>query len=98
MTCSVIKGPQGQPIIVCQGRSRGRSFQRCYYCGEPASLLCDGLLDRIRFARKSGSKTCDRPLCTEHAHHIGGEDLDFCRGHERQAAGLGIQESLPGFE
>lgn len=58
----------------------------CCYCDEPATLLCDGLLGRIKADRPFKAPgapnvidtdrddwrvTCDRPLCRRHARKVG---------------------------
>ena len=62
--------------------------QTCAYCERPALYLCDFPLVRDGIA---DGRTCDRPLCEEHVHHVGrfffdgktrGTDtIDRCPGH-----------------
>lgn len=37
----------------------------CFYCIQPATLLCDG-----KVLTSAGEKSCDRYLCTTHRHLV----------------------------
>lgn len=69
MTCETVI-IDGVAAIVCDGRRRKR--QRCE-CGSGATLLCDWKL--------AGGKTCDRPICAEHAEEVA-PDKHLCREHQ----------------
>lgn len=74
MPCIPFQTPDGARGILCTGR-RGR--RRCSACKNAwASLECDYPAPN----RKSG--TCDKPLCTGCAVHVG-QDLDHCPNHPR---------------
>lgn len=67
----------------------------CYYCGNPATKLCDGvnhyLADRkMKILTKDPDVVgwCDRPLCDEHAVKVGMstasgqvDTVDYCPKH-----------------
>lgn len=72
MPCRVIPVPGGT-AIVC---TRGRGKKRCAYCRREHTKFCDG-------PGKEHGDTCDRSLCDEHAAHVDGQDLDYCREHAR---------------
>lgn len=69
--------------------------QQCYYCGEPATKLCDGinhfLVDSKLMILTNDPHVveyCDRPLCEDHAERVGmstasGEvdTVDYCPKH-----------------
>jgi len=44
----------------------------CTECMAPGDNLCDYPV--------GGEKTCDRPLCDEHSHHVA-NDTHYCRDH-----------------
>lgn len=67
MPCHPIKTESGIVAIVCTIRPRQR---RCRWCKADAPLLCDG-------PHPSGRGTCDAPMCSAHAQHIG-PDRDLC--------------------
>ena len=86
MACTPIRMPGGGVAIVCSRERRRR-------CQEPgcdrwATKQCDFPLDRVRYPRKSGSKTCDRWLCVSHAVSIG-PNRDYCPHHPRPSVGQG---------
>ena len=71
--CDFVRSDDGRfAAILC---SRGPWRPACRapmpdgrVCGEPAPFLCDGA--------KPGGKTCDLPICSAHALHVGhGRDL-----------------------
>lgn len=87
-----VNGEKGR-AIVCRGRGKSR---RCIVCRRaPATALCDAPLERPRYKRKSGSKTCDRPLCAGCAIHRD-EDVDVCPEHKAWADSLADQGVLEG--
>lgn len=50
--------------------------KKCFVCGKPAGLLCDGPVA----SRRSG--TCDRPLCDNCTTKTGPvQDADLCPEH-----------------
>jgi len=74
MSCEFLTDENGKVTgFVC---SRGKiKNQKCYICGKPAAVLCD--------APKNGGlfgEACNKPMCREHAHHIG-LDNDVCDLH-----------------
>lgn len=72
MTCETVKIGNAVAIVCSRGR---RSRKRCA-CGRPATKLCDH--------RDVGRrKTCDEPLCDQHAVRIGA-NIDFCPLHARE--------------
>jgi hypothetical protein len=56
-----------------------RPTQNCFYCGKPATLLCDFILalplggyeNGHAVAKIAPMHTCDMPLCREHAEYRG---------------------------
>ncbi len=62
MPCIPVKTPGGGIAIAC---TRGRR-RTCAFCSAAAPLLCDG-------PPPAGSKrkTCDAPMCRQHAKHVG---------------------------
>ena len=87
----------GDPDTLADGLARmGRGPRRlsCYYCGGASDGMCDGKLERIRYPRKSGSKLCNRALCSECAFHVEGHDLDYCRAHVDEGRALALQGRL----
>lgn len=69
MPCYTIPMPNGDVAFL-----RGNLGPHCVEqsCGRPSEILCDYPVGR--------GKTCDRKLCPDHAHHVGG-DLDYCEVH-----------------
>lgn len=58
---------EGNPnVLICY------RTQKCHYCGNPATLLCDYPTE--------WHKTCDRPICNDCSVHVGYE-RDYCRCH-----------------
>ncbi len=79
MKCSPITLPGGSVLILC-GRAAGkRGRQLCRVDGmREATLLCDWPM--------GGGRTCDTPLCEEHAAKIG-SDSHLCPEHARSWRG-----------
>lgn len=67
MICRTIKTEHGFAIVCSRSRRR-----KCHYCDRPATLLCDH--------PGTNGKTCDRPMCGDHAIKIG-PDQDHCQEH-----------------
>ncbi len=67
----------GEPIYGHIRMSAGRKPKRCAYCKRAGTQLCD-------FPTGKG-KTCDRPVCTTHATHVDGQDVDYCQEHREEA-------------
>lgn len=77
--------------------TRGQRKRACVVCGRDADRLCDGKLAAIRYPRKSGSKTCDAPICSRCSvqrparRRVPGSEFvdldpaDFCPKHADQA-------------
>ena len=59
--------------IVCV---RGRRRRKCAFCSKEHTLLCDF---------KAGGKTCDKPLCRDHAQKIA-KNIDYCHTHPAEAS------------
>ena len=57
--------------IICT-RTRKPRPERCFYCEQDATILCDFRLEN--------KKTCDRSTCRAHAVNIG-PDIDYCFDH-----------------
>lgn len=55
-------------MIICSRREK----PKCFYCGQPSTLLCD--------FRYMNGKTCDRPTCRYCAVRVG-PDKDYCNMH-----------------
>lgn len=69
MTCEPVKLQGGGRAIVC---SRGQRRKRCFACDLLESYQCDW--------KMGGGKTCDRPLCPDHAKQVG-PDKHLCPEH-----------------
>ena len=67
----------GSVLIVCS-RGKSRTKPRCSYCDAEMDVLCDGPGERP-------GETCEVPMCKKHAAHVPGQDLDYCREHEKMA-------------
>lgn len=65
----------GRHVIICsRGRGRRAPPAPCSVCRAPSTKLCDYP------TLENASGTCDRPLCDEHAVHVG-PDRDYCVIH-----------------
>lgn len=71
MICKTVKLPGGGVAIACGSRPR---VKKCVACQRPGLLLCDW--------KMPGGKTCDRPICADHADHVA-EDKDLCPAHQQ---------------
>lgn len=62
-------------FILCSRRGNIRA-RACGDCGLKTKdyVLCDG-------PTKVPGRTCSKPVCRGCATHVGGMDIDFCRGH-----------------
>ena len=62
----------GFPAIVCGPEPRRK---KCCApnCMQAGKLLCDWKI--------GGGKTCDKPICPDHAQHVG-DDKDLCPEHQ----------------
>lgn len=78
MPSIVEKYPEGGGHIICLRRHRNYR-RKCFYCNRPHEKLCDG---PSLTAPSVVTKTCDRPLCSLHAYHVLGKDLDYCEDHK----------------
>ncbi len=78
MPCTPFRLPGGISGIMC-ARARKRAH-RCSVdgCNAPSGFQCD-------FQTEPG-KTCDRHLCTVHAHQAG-PDVHFCPTHLSESSG-----------
>lgn len=76
MACRIFHG-----IVICGPRPRPNS--PCQFCKtKPHTKLCDFPLAKIRYPRKSKSKTCDKKLCDDCATPAG-DNLDYCPLHKK---------------
>jgi hypothetical protein len=76
MPCEPLRDEQGRICgFICSRKKIKDEPQKCYVCGRPATVLCDAPKDDNLFG-----KSCDLPMCREHAHHIG-QDNDVCEYH-----------------
>lgn len=73
MPCTVMKLPGGGTAIVKHAAPRKR---RCAFCDAWSGFLCD--------APVGPGKTCDAPMCGEHAY-IMGPDIHHCPHHHHLA-------------
>lgn len=67
MPCYVMKGSGGGNMFIC-----GKLGPHCAHCAAPSGFLCDYPVGK--------GKTCDAPLCDDHASEIAPE-LHYCPGH-----------------
>ena len=70
MGCKTVRVSNKTLAIVCD---RGGRKRRCTFCMNWATVLCD--------YPRGGKRTCDKPLCPDHADRVG-ENQDFCWNHE----------------
>lgn len=70
MKCFHMTLPDGNAAILC-GSFPGE--KHCVVCGTFATRLCDH--------HNSDGRTCDAPMCDEHAAHLGA-NRDFCPLHK----------------
>lgn len=70
MPCEIRKTKDGQfAAVIC---SRGSRVPKCKFCEKQSTKLCDFPLSKDR--------TCDAPMCNEHAKKQG-PNLDTCPDH-----------------
>ena len=67
--CRAKENTAGQTMFIC-----GDLGEHCADCSALGEFLCD-------FPVGEG-KTCDRPICEQHAHEIGPE-LHYCKAHHQ---------------
>lgn len=70
--CEIVKLGETTAII-CGGR---HAKKKCRWCGSPADLLCD-------FPLAEG-KTCDAPMCEDHATGKAA-NVDYCPNHREHS-------------
>lgn len=68
MPCIPISFPGGT-AIAC---TRGKRGKKCHYCKRASERQCDGKIGE--------GKTCDRHLCSLHAHPVA-KEKDLCPHH-----------------
>jgi len=61
--------------IICSRFGRRAKQWPCIVCGKLTKTLCDG-------PSETRGQTCDRPVCSEHATHLDGHDIDYCPQHD----------------
>jgi hypothetical protein len=76
MACIPFELPSGARGFVC-GPTRRRKVLRCSVCHVPDTLATMRLCD---WRAPGKRKTCDRPVCVEHAMRVGPEK-DYCPTH-----------------
>ncbi|WP_432262812.1 hypothetical protein [Cupriavidus sp. TMH.W2] len=67
--CEAKSRSAGQTFFIC-----GELGQHCADCAAVGAFLCDYPVGE--------GKTCDRPMCADHAHEIGHE-LHYCAAHHQ---------------
>lgn len=77
MTCYILRKDGNHVGFIC-----GDFGEPCRECGSVADYLCDYPVGE--------GKTCDRPICVDHAAEVGPE-IHYCHGH--QAEWLAFKES-----
>jgi len=73
VSCRGVKLEDGSTATVC---TRGRS-QRCKFCREAATRLCDAMRDPRQLGPTGCQPTCDNPICDDCAKNLG-PDRDVC--------------------
>lgn len=76
MSCEHVKFPGGGAAIVC---GRGRKPPRCGWCVTRSQFLCDW---KVGKNADGSAKTCDKPLCAEHAQEVAPEK-HLCPEHQQ---------------
>ena len=69
MPCYIHKDTYGNHIFICGSKDLG---PRCRECSDLGDYLCDYPV--------GNEKTCDAPLCREHAFEVA-EDTHYCPAH-----------------
>lgn len=66
----------------CVAKSRGDTGKTMFLCGDfgPHCADCAAVGDFLCDYPVGKGKTCDRPMCDDHAHEIGYE-LHYCEAH-----------------
>ncbi len=76
--CKTIQLENGGVAIL---RLSGKRPAKCLWCDRDSTRLCDfDISERGAFELQ---KTCDAPMCSEHAKHVG-PNRDLCRVHRDQ--------------
>ena len=75
MPCYPFRDEKGNMSFLCTSEEIMDEPERCYICGKPATVLCDAPKGDNLFG-----EACDKPMCRQHAHHIG-LDNDVCDYH-----------------
>lgn len=81
MPCQPFTLPGGARGFVCT-RGRRKPEPPCA-CGAPGRYLCDFQV---------GRRTCDRPMCGQHAYQVG-PDRHLCDDHVKAETGDLFQEA-----
>lgn len=75
---------EGTRMILCHSGPRPKKSERCVVCGNPRTKLCDYPVGK--------NKTCDAPLCDEHAYRpYQQEDIDYCPKHKEIILERGLE-------
>jgi hypothetical protein len=81
MPCEMYEAGDGGIIFLC---SRGRQpLKRCIVCQRSERQRRLKLCDYVVGIARRGKRTCDAPVCAEHAWHQD-PDYDLCPAHARE--------------
>jgi hypothetical protein len=78
-----IRSKTGPPLACRAPRFEGDDAAHGEQCGRIGGKLCDAPRESGPSAGRWG--TCDMPLCSKHATHVDGKDLDYCPRHAHLA-------------
>lgn len=76
--CTKVAMPGGGVALV---RMSGKRPPACRWCGKQSTKLCDFVVSHP--SQVTHKRTCDAPMCDEHASHIG-PNVDYCPDHTTQ--------------
>jgi len=71
-----VRMEDGTVAHVRMSKSRAK---KCSACGRPSTKLCDFVVSPPE--QVTHKRTCDKPLCDNCAHHVPGQDVDYCGEH-----------------
>lgn len=78
--CVEVELPGGGRALV---RMSGKRPENCRWCNKPHTKLCDFVVSHP--SQITHKRTCDAPMCDDHATHVG-PDLDHCPVHAGKKA------------